>query len=105
MEGQDSAVNHHGELMSTDFQHAVYDAVACFVQSKNTNASSTRCRTRSRCQLSDDDRDEHDGPLFLVVTIKPRLDRLLRPRPNSSRCPEHPDGGRLCVHAFPAASG
>jgi len=26
--------------------------------------------------LPDDDRDEHDGPLFLVVTIKPRLDRL-----------------------------
>ena len=26
--------------------------------------------------MSDDDRDEHDGPLFLVVTIKPRLDRL-----------------------------
>jgi len=26
--------------------------------------------------LSDDDRDEHDGPLYLVVTIKPRLDRL-----------------------------
>ena len=28
----------HGELMSTDFQHAVYDAVAAFVGSKNTNA-------------------------------------------------------------------
>ena len=28
----------HGELMSTDFQQAVYDAVAAFVQSKNTNA-------------------------------------------------------------------
>ena len=27
----------HGELMSTDFQHAVYDAVAAFVGSKNTN--------------------------------------------------------------------
>jgi quinol monooxygenase YgiN len=26
--------------------------------------------------LSDDDRDEQDGPLYLVVTIKPRLDRL-----------------------------
>ena len=38
--------------------------------------SSTRCRVRSRCQLPDDDRDEQDGPLYLVVTIKPRLDRL-----------------------------
>jgi glucose/mannose transport system substrate-binding protein len=28
----------HGELMSTDFQQAVYDAVAAFVQSKNTDA-------------------------------------------------------------------
>jgi glucose/mannose transport system substrate-binding protein len=28
----------HGELMSTDFQHGVYDAVAAFVQSKNTDA-------------------------------------------------------------------
>ena len=28
----------HGELMSTDFQHAVYDAVATFVESKNTDA-------------------------------------------------------------------
>ncbi len=28
----------HGELMSTDFQHGVYDAVSAFVQSKNTNA-------------------------------------------------------------------
>jgi quinol monooxygenase YgiN len=26
--------------------------------------------------LSDDDRDGQDGPLYLVVTIKPRLDRL-----------------------------
>ena len=26
--------------------------------------------------MSDDDRDEQDGPLYLVVTIKPRLDRL-----------------------------
>ena len=26
--------------------------------------------------MSDHDRDEHDGPLYLVVTIKPRLDRL-----------------------------
>ncbi len=26
--------------------------------------------------MPDDDRDEHDGPLFLVVTIKPRLDRV-----------------------------
>jgi quinol monooxygenase YgiN len=26
--------------------------------------------------LSDDDHDVHDGPLFLVVTIKPRLDRI-----------------------------
>jgi quinol monooxygenase YgiN len=25
--------------------------------------------------MSDHDRDEHDGPLYLVVTIKPRLDR------------------------------
>jgi glucose/mannose transport system substrate-binding protein len=28
----------HGELMSTDFQHGFYDAVAAFVQSKNTDA-------------------------------------------------------------------
>ena len=28
----------HGELMSTDFQQAVYDAVSAFVQSKNTDA-------------------------------------------------------------------
>jgi glucose/mannose transport system substrate-binding protein len=28
----------HGELMSTDFQQAVYDAVSTFVQSKNTDA-------------------------------------------------------------------
>ncbi len=26
--------------------------------------------------MPDDDRDEQDGPLYLVVTIKPRLDRL-----------------------------
>lgn len=26
--------------------------------------------------MPDDDRNEDDGPLFLVVTIKPRLDRL-----------------------------
>jgi quinol monooxygenase YgiN len=26
--------------------------------------------------LPADDRGDHDGPLFLVVTIKPRLDRL-----------------------------
>jgi quinol monooxygenase YgiN len=26
--------------------------------------------------LPDDDHGDHDGPLFLVVTIKPRLDRL-----------------------------
>jgi quinol monooxygenase YgiN len=26
--------------------------------------------------LSDDDQNDNDGPLFLVVTIKPRLDRL-----------------------------
>ncbi len=26
--------------------------------------------------MSDDDRDEQDAPLYLVVTIKPRLDRL-----------------------------
>ena len=26
--------------------------------------------------MSDDDRDEQDGPLYLVVTIKPRLDRM-----------------------------
>ena len=26
--------------------------------------------------MSADDRDEQDGPLYLVVTIKPRLDRL-----------------------------
>ena len=26
--------------------------------------------------MPDDDHGDHDGPLFLVVTIKPRLDRL-----------------------------
>src|SRR6476661_2927190 len=38
--------------------------------------SSTPCRTRSRCPLQGGDRDRRDEPLFLVVTIKPRLDRL-----------------------------
>ena len=28
----------HGELMPSDFQQALYDAVATFVQSKNSNA-------------------------------------------------------------------
>jgi glucose/mannose transport system substrate-binding protein len=28
----------HGELMSTDFQNALYDAVATFVGSKNSDA-------------------------------------------------------------------
>ena len=66
----------HGEVMSTDFQQALYDAVASFARARTRTRSSTHCRTRSRCPLSDDDRDEQDGPLYLVVTIKPRLDRL-----------------------------
>ena len=51
-----------------------------------------------------EDQGNQDEPLFLVVTIKPRLDRLdeaeAQLRVDAS---EHPQGAGLRVHASPAA--
>ena len=67
----------HGEVMSTDFQQALYDAVAASYEQQERGRIHRHAAELDRgATLPDDDRDEHDGPLFLVVTIKPRLDRL-----------------------------
>ena len=86
----------HGELMSTDFQQALYDAVAAFVAEQEHGRihrhaaeldRGARCRTMTATSS--------DGPLFLVVTIKPRLDRLARGRgPAAVDAPEHPEASR-----------
>jgi hypothetical protein len=66
----------HGELMSSDFQQAVYDAVATFVQSKNSDAfidTSAEFSRGAHCRAMT--QVTRTNPV-LVVTIKPRLDRL-----------------------------
>ena len=72
----------HGELLPSAFQQAMYDAVATFVQSKNArrvhrHPAELDRRSDSGPAMTDSaSGDDGDAPLFLVVTIRPRLDRL-----------------------------
>ena len=87
----------HGELMSTDFHTP---CTTRYRGKREADAFIDTLQNSIEVQFAGRSRDEHDGPLFLVVTMK--LDRLGGRSPRDySRCARS-SKTPVRIHAFPS---